>query len=104
VPPTATLAIDGATTTEMPLVLAAAVRVIVAFADLLVSSTAVAVSVTVGGFGTAVGAVYVTGTPEAELVPESLPQAAPMQPDPESVHVVPSFLGSLATLALNVAV
>src|SRR6202012_249162 len=29
---------------------------------------------------------------------------APMQPDPESVHIVPSFFGSFVTLALKLAV
>jgi hypothetical protein len=105
-PPVARFAVPGVTDTlvEVPVVPDAGVNVIVAFADLVESSTAVAVSVTVGGFGTAAGAVYVTGTPDAELAPDSLPQAAPMQPDPESVHVVPSFFGSLVTLALKLAV
>jgi hypothetical protein len=103
-PPTATLAIVGATTTEIADEPEIAVSVIVAFADLVGSSTAVAVSVTVGGFDTAAGAVYVIGTPDADVAPDSVPQAAPVQPDPESVHVVPSFFGSFVTLALKAAV
>ena len=85
---TATLAIVGATTTaiadELELV-----SVIVAFADLVESSTAVAVRVTIGGFGTAGGAVYVTALPDAAVVPDRKPHAAPTQPVPESVHDVP---------------
>ncbi|HEY4907193.1 MAG TPA: hypothetical protein VIH74_07050 [Candidatus Acidoferrum sp.] len=105
-PPVARFAVPGVTDTLVGagVVPGAGVNVIVAFAVLVVSSTAVAVSVTVGGFGTAAGAVYVTGTPEAELAPDSLPHVAPMQPDPESVHVVPSFFGSSVTLALKLAV
>jgi hypothetical protein len=100
VAPVATLAIDGATTTEIA---APAVSVIVAFADLLASSTDVAVSVTVGGFGSAAGAVYITAAPDAALLPDSEPQAAPVQPGPDSVHVVPSFFGSFKTVAVKLA-
>jgi hypothetical protein len=89
VPPTATLAIDGATTTEIPDVFDPDVSVIVAFADFVVSSTAVAVSITVGGLGTVAGAVYITAVPDAAVVPESVPQAAEVQPAPDSVQVVP---------------
>lgn len=81
----------------------AAANVMVAFADFVASSTAVAVSVTVGGFGTAAGAVYITAAPDAAVVPESEPQAAPVQPAPDSVHVVPSFFGSFATVAVKLA-
>lgn len=98
------LAIDGATTTEIAVGLDPVVNVIVAVADFDASSTAVAISVTVGGFGTAAGAVYVTGTPDPDVAPDKVPQAAPMQPAPESAHVVPLFFGSSVTLALKVAV
>ena len=66
------------------------VNVIVAFADFVVSSTDVAVSVTVGGFGTAAGAVYITAVPDAAVVPDKVPQAAPVHPGsrkcPRSSH------------------
>jgi hypothetical protein len=81
----------------------AAASVIVAFADFVVSSTTVAVRVTVGGFGTAAGAVYITAAPDAAVVPESEPQATPVQPGPDSVHVVPSFFGSFVTVAVKLA-
>ena len=100
VPPVTTLAIDGATTREIA---EPAVSVIVAFADLLESSTEVAVSVTVGGFGTAAGAVYITAAPDAAFAPESEPQEAPVQPGPDSVHVVPSLFGSFRTVAVKLA-
>jgi len=58
-PPVAMFAVPGVTDTVVgvAVVPAAGVNEIVAFAVLLVSSTAVAVRVTVGGLGTAVGAV-----------------------------------------------
>jgi hypothetical protein len=102
-PPVARLAVPGVTDTVSGAA-GGAVKVIVAFADSDVSSTDVAVSVTVGGFGTAAGAVYVTGTPDADVAPDNVPHAAPVQPDPESVHIVPSFFGSFVTLALKLAV
>ncbi len=102
-PPVTRLAVPGVTDTVVGGA-GAAVKVIVAFAALDVSSTAVAVSVTVGGFGTAAGAVYVTGTPDADVAPDNVPQAAPVQPDPESVHVVPSCFESFVSVALKVAV
>jgi len=77
------------------------VNVIVAFADLVASSTAVAVSVTVGGFGTVAGAVYTTAAPDAAVAPESVPQAVPVQPGPESAHDVPLLFGSFATVAVK---
>ena len=101
VPPVATLTIDGATTTEIADDRKAAVNVIVAMADFVESSTAVAVSVTVGGFGSAAGAVYITAAPDVALIPDSEPHAAPVHPGPESVHVVPSFFGSFKTVAVK---
>jgi hypothetical protein len=98
--PTTTFAIDGATTTEIadeP----EFVSVIDAFADLVASATAVAVSVTVGGFGIEAGAVYITVAPDAAVAPESVPHAAPMQPAPDSVHDVPLSFGSFVTVAVK---
>jgi hypothetical protein len=68
--------------------------VILALADDLRSATEVAVSVTVGGLGAFAGAVYVTDAPEALEVVERVPQRAPAQPGPESVHVTPLLWGS----------
>src|SRR6201996_727372 len=103
VPPVITLAIDGATTTEIADAGAPAVNVIVATADFVESSTAVAVSVTVGGFGTAAGAVSTPPAPAPAFPPDSDPQAAPAQPGPDRVHVVPSFFGSFETVAVKLA-
>jgi hypothetical protein len=100
VAPEATLAVDGATTTEIS---DPAVNVMVAIANFVASSTEVAVSVTVGGFGTAAGAVYITAAPGAVFAPDSEPQAAPVQPGPDRVHVVPSFFGSFKTVAVKLA-
>jgi hypothetical protein len=77
------------------------VNAIVAFADFVASSTDVAVSVTIGGFGTAAGAVYITAVPDAAVVPDKVPQAAPVHPAPESVHDVPLFFGSFDTVAMK---
>src|SRR5580704_3847707 len=104
VPPGATLAIDGATTTEIADPPDPAVNVIVAFADFVASSTDVAVSVTVGGFGTAAGAVYITAAPDFAVIPDNVPQAAAVQPAPESAHVVPAFFGSFVTVAVKLLV
>ena len=63
----------------------------VAAAVLLVSVTDLAVSVTTAGAGTLAGAVYVIAAPEALDVADSVPQVAPEQPAPVSVHVTPLF-------------
>jgi hypothetical protein len=65
--------------------------VIVATAVLLPSVTEVAVSVTAAGAGTLAGAVYVMATPEALEAAESVPQAAPLHPAPESDQFTPLF-------------
>jgi hypothetical protein len=61
---------------------------------LLLSAAEVAVKVTVAGLGTLPGAVYVIAVPDALEVEESVPQAAPLQPAPESVQVTPLFCAS----------
>ena len=78
-PPTFTCAVDGETVTVGP-----DTTVTVAVADLLESATEVAVTVTVGGFGTTEGAVY---SPLAV----TMPQAAPLQPAPETLHRTAMF-------------
>jgi hypothetical protein len=80
------------------------VTVIVAVALLLVFVTEVAVSVTVAGFGTLLGARYVIGTPDALEVVESVPQALPPHPAPDSVQATPRFAQSLRTVAVNCCV
>ena len=42
-----------------------------------------------------------TGVPEALEVADSMPQAAPLQPAPESVQVTPLFCGSFCTVAVK---
>lgn len=73
----------------------AAVTVMAATADFVPSATDVAVSVTLAGFGTTVGALYVTEV-VAEFV--SVPHAAPEHPAPESPQVTPLFEESFCTL------
>jgi hypothetical protein len=77
------------------------VIVIVALAEVELALTEVAVNVTVAGLGTVVGAVKVIGVPDELAVWESVPQAAPWQPVPESVQVTPLFLGSFWTVAVK---
>jgi hypothetical protein len=99
VPPGAcTLAVFGETATAIA---GGAVIVIVAAADLLVSATAVAVTITVAGEGTVPGAVNVIVAPEALAVLDSAPHAAPAHPAPDSAHVTPRFSGSFVTVALK---
>jgi hypothetical protein len=83
---------------------ATAVTVTCAAAVLLVSATDVAVSVTTAGAGTLAGAVYVIAAPDALDVADSVPQVAPEQPAPVSVHVTPLFWESLVTAAVKVVV
>ena len=40
-------------------------------------------------------------TPEALMLAESVPQALPLQPVPESAHVTPLYCESYATVAVN---
>jgi hypothetical protein len=77
------------------------VTVIVAEADFVPSATEVAVTVTVAGVGTAAGAVYVTPTPDALEVVESVPHVAPLQPVPETFQVTPLLCESFATVAVR---
>jgi hypothetical protein len=79
----------------------AAVTVIVAAADFVLSLTEVAVNVTVAGLGTLAGAVYVTAEPEALVVGATVPHAAPLQPAPDSVQVTPLAALSFVTVAVN---
>lgn len=69
----------------------AGVTVIVAAADLVLSATDVAVSVTTGGDGTLAGAVYVMAVPDLLEGAESEPQAGPLQAAPLSSQVTPLF-------------
>ena len=84
--PTGTFADAGATETAI-----AGATVIVAEAVREVSVTEVAFSVTVAGDGTEAGAVYVMATPDALDVADNVPQVAPLQPVPVTVHVTPLF-------------
>jgi hypothetical protein len=61
------------------------------------SDTEVAVTVTVAGEGTALGAVY-------RPVEEMTPHVAPEQPAPESDQVTPLFCASLETVGVNCCV
>ena len=58
------------------------------------SVTEVAVSVTLAGLGAFAGAVYAIDAPDALAELESVPQRAPAQPEPTSVHVTPLLWGS----------
>jgi hypothetical protein len=79
----------------------AAVTVMVAETVRVLSATDFAVNVTVAGAGTLAGAVYVMATPEALEAAESVPQAAPLHPAPESDQVTPLFCASLETVAVK---
>jgi hypothetical protein len=79
----------------------AVATVIVADADFVPSATEVAVRVTVAGLGTFAGAVYVIGVPEALVVADSVPQAAPEHLAPESAQPTPLFAESFVTVAVN---
>ena len=81
-----------------------ALRVIVACAVLALLAPYVAVRVTIAGLGTADGAVYVMGTPEALDVAESVPQVAALQPEPLSVQVTFWFCWFVVTVAVNCCV
>jgi hypothetical protein len=96
-----TFAVVGLTATEIAVAPDVAASVIVAVPIFVESAIDVAVSVTVGGFGTAAGAVYITGAPEAVVMLESVPHAAAVQPAPESVQAVPLFCGSSSTVAVK---
>jgi hypothetical protein len=83
---TVTFAEVGATATAI-----AGATVIVAEAVRDVSATDAVFSVTLAGDGTEAGAVYVMATPDALDVADNVPQVAPLQPAPVSVHVTPLF-------------
>ncbi len=84
--PVTTFAVVGETETAT-----GGATVTVAEADLVTSACEVAVTVTVAGLGTALGAVY-----KPPVV--TVPQAAPLQPVPETLHVT-----AVSVLPLTVA-
>jgi hypothetical protein len=67
----------------------AVVMVIVAAADLVLSATEVAVSVTAAGLGGLAGAVYEMSAPDELEFAESVPQVAPAHPAPANAQVTP---------------
>jgi hypothetical protein len=75
--------------------------VIEAEADLVVSVTDVAVSVTAAGFGEEPGALYFVATPLPVDPAEKLPQGALPQ---LTVHVTPALAVSLLTMAVRLVV
>jgi hypothetical protein len=95
----ATVAVVCDSVTEIP---AGVVIVMVADPDFVPSLTEVAAIVTVAGFGTVAGAVYVTAVPDALVVAESEPQ--PFGVAQESDHVTPLFALSFATVAVNICI
>jgi hypothetical protein len=76
--------------------------VIVAEADFVPSLTDVAVSVTVAGFGTVPGAVYVIAVPDALVVADSDPHPPAVAHD--AAHVTPFAALSLFTVAMKFCV
>jgi hypothetical protein len=80
----------------------AAVIVIVGDADFVPSVNDVAVNVTVGGFGTALGAVYVIAVPEALVMADSDPH--PPVVTHEADQVTPFAAVSLLTVAVKLFV
>jgi hypothetical protein len=72
--------------------------VIVAQADLVVSLTAVAVTVTVADFVAGVGALYLVAAPLAVDAAEKVPHGAALQ---VTAHVTPAFALSLLTAAVR---
>jgi hypothetical protein len=75
----------------------------VAVPAFVVSATEVAVSVTVGGVGTPIGAVYNTVAPDALVVGATVPHVAPLQPTPDTVQLTPLFRESFVTVAAKFA-
>jgi hypothetical protein len=75
------------------------VIVIVAEADFVPSLTEVAINVTVAGVGIALGPVYVTATPEALVVADSIPHPPAVAHD--AAHVTPFAALSLLTVAVK---
>jgi hypothetical protein len=101
VSPVCTLALVGATLTEIT---GAAVTVIVAVLCFVPSATEVAVNVTVAGLGTLAGAVYVIAAPDALDVADKVPHVVPLQPAPARVQVTPLFCESFVTVAVKFCV
>jgi hypothetical protein len=99
--PACTDCVAGATETAIKGV---AVNVIVALAFRVLSVTEVALIVTVAGEGRLAGAVYVTAAPEALVAAESVPQAVPVHPVPESAQFTPLFCASFETVAVKLCV
>jgi len=80
------------------------VTVTVAPADLVVSVTEVAVTVTIAGVGTAAGAVYVLGAPLNVLVGEIVPHVGAHAEGGVPcvvVQLTPAFAGSFRTVGVN---
>jgi hypothetical protein len=69
--------------------------------DWLVSATEVAVTVTVKGVESGVGALYVAAVVVTWV---KVPQVLPMHPGPEALQVTPRLLESLATVAVKLTV
>jgi hypothetical protein len=82
----------------------AGVTVIIAAAVFAEFAAEVAVSVTVGGAGILVGAVYLIDAPDALAPADKVPQALPLQPVPDSAQVTPRFCESFCTVAAKVCV
>jgi hypothetical protein len=100
--PVCTLALGGAMLTEIGG--GVAVMVTVAISDLVLSATALAVSITLAGFGKIFGAVYVIDIPDALDIADSVPQLAALQPAPETDQLTPLFWRSPDTIAVTVVV
>jgi hypothetical protein len=100
-PPVARIAVIGDTVTVIDV---PATIVMVALADFVGSATAVAVTVTVGGLGTAAGPVYVIGAPDALTAADRLPHDGPPHSEPESAQLTPLFAESPVTVATNAVV
>jgi hypothetical protein len=64
----------------------------------VVSATDVAVTVIARLAATVAGALYIA---ELVVMPAKLPQAAPVSPEPEQLHVTPLLLESFSTAAVN---
>ena len=89
--PVCTDTVEGFTATAIAGGGAVLASVIVTTAVLELSATDVAVAVTDAGEGTFAGAVYVIAVPDVLAIADSVPQAAPLHPPPESVQVTPLF-------------
>lgn len=97
-----TLALDGAMLREIGG--GGAVIVTVAISDVVLSATALAVTITFAGFGTVFGAVYVIEIPDALDIADNVPHVAALQPAPETDQLTPLFWRSPDTVAARVVV